>query len=190
MILRQFLHSSPVEASYLFGCGGRAAAAVVDPIGDIAPYLRAAEESGMHIRYVIDTHLHADHVSAGRELAESAGAEYVLFAEAKVAFPFHGVRDGDVLEVGNVAIRVLHTRGHTPEHISPAYAAPGPLYEGRSAFALVPTVPTAIREVRVSCQTIRAKLSRASATGIRRAEDEPITMTARFPAAKRRQQRR
>jgi hydroxyacylglutathione hydrolase len=118
MILRQFLHSSPVAASYLFGCGGHAAAAVVDPIGDIAPHLRAAEESGMHIRYVIDTHLHADHVSAGRELAESAGAEYVLFAEAKVAFPFHGVRDGDVLEVGNVAIRVLHTPGHTPEHIS------------------------------------------------------------------------
>lgn len=118
MILRQFLHSDPVAASYLFGCGGRAAAAVVDPVGDAASYLRAAEESGMRVLYVIDTHLHADHVSAGRELAEAAGAQYVLFAEANATFPFHGVHDRDVLELGNVAIRVLHTPGHTPEHIS------------------------------------------------------------------------
>jgi glyoxylase-like metal-dependent hydrolase (beta-lactamase superfamily II) len=118
MILRQFLHPSPVAASYLFGCGGRAAGAVVDPVGDIDPYLKTAEETGMRIRYVIDTHLHADHVSAGRQLAEAAGASYVLFAEAKAAFPFHGARDGDVLELGNVTISVLHTPGHTPEHIS------------------------------------------------------------------------
>lgn len=118
MILRQFLHADPVAASYLFGCGGRAAAAVVDPVGDIGPYVHAAEENGMRIRYVIDTHLHADHVSAARVLAEATGAEYVLFGEAQVDFPFHGVRDGDVLELGNVSVRVLHTPGHTPEHIS------------------------------------------------------------------------
>jgi len=118
MILRQFLHSDPVAASYLFGCGGRAAAAVVDPLGELAPYLETAEAAGMRIRYIIDTHLHADHVSAGRALANAAGAEYVLFAEAATNFTFHGVRDGDVLELGNVAIRILHTPGHTPEHIS------------------------------------------------------------------------
>ena len=118
MILRQFLHSDPVAVSYLFGCGGRAAAAVVDPLGDIAPYLSAAEATGMRIRYVIDTHLHADHLSAGRALAQAAGAEYVLFAEAAANFPFRGVRDGEVLELGNVSIEVLHTPGHTPEHIS------------------------------------------------------------------------
>jgi hydroxyacylglutathione hydrolase len=118
MILRQFLHSDPVAASYLFGCGGRASAAVVDPVGDIAPYLRAAEETGMRILYVIDTHLHADHISAGRELAKAAGAEYVLHGDADVTFPFRGVRDGEVLELGNVTIEVLHTPGHTPEHIS------------------------------------------------------------------------
>ena len=118
MILRQFLHSDPVAASYLVGCGGRAAAAVVDPLGDPALYLFAADATGMRIRYVIDTHLHADHVSAGRALAEAAGAEYVLFAEAAANFPFRGVRDGEVLELGNVLITVLHTPGHTPEHIS------------------------------------------------------------------------
>ena len=115
MILRQFL---PVAASYVFGCGGKAMAAVVDPLGDVAPYLRTAEETGMHVLYVIDTHLHADHVSIGRELARAAGAEYVLFADANVSFPFRKVRDGDFLELGNVTVKVLHTPGHTPEHIS------------------------------------------------------------------------
>jgi glyoxylase-like metal-dependent hydrolase (beta-lactamase superfamily II) len=118
MILRQFLHYDPVAASYVFGCGGKAMGAVVDPLGDIALYMRTAEETGMRIRYVVDTHLHADHVSAARGLAKATGAEYVLFADAKVNFPFHKARDGDVLELGNVTIEVIHTPGHTPEHIS------------------------------------------------------------------------
>ncbi len=118
MILRQFLHTDPVAASYLFGCGGKASAAVVDPLGDVGPYLRTAEETGMRILYVIDTHLHADHLSAGRALADAAGAEYVLFAKASVTFPFRGVSEDDVLELGNVTIKILHTPGHTPEHIS------------------------------------------------------------------------
>jgi hydroxyacylglutathione hydrolase len=118
MIMRQYLHADPIAASYLFGCGGRAAAAVVDPIGDIDVYVQAAAKTGMRILYVIDTHLHADHVSSGRELTKAVGAEYVMFADADVTFPFRGVRDGEVLELGNVTIKVLHTPGHTPEHIS------------------------------------------------------------------------
>jgi hydroxyacylglutathione hydrolase len=118
MVLRQFLHTNPVGISYLFGCGGKAAAAVVDPAGEIAPYLDGARETGMQIHYVIDTHIHADHLSAGRRLAGATGAEYVLFAEADAAPPFRGVRDHEVLELGNVTAEVLHTPGHTPEHIS------------------------------------------------------------------------
>jgi hydroxyacylglutathione hydrolase len=117
MILRQFLHKDPVGISYLFGCGGQAAGAVVDPAGEIEPYLRSADEAGMRIHFVIDTHVHADHLSAGRRLAEAAGAEYVLSAEANVAFPFKGVRDEEVLPLGNVTATVLRTPGHTPEHI-------------------------------------------------------------------------
>jgi glyoxylase-like metal-dependent hydrolase (beta-lactamase superfamily II) len=117
MILRQFLHTDPVGISYLFGCGGKAAAAVVDPVGDIRPYLGAAEDAGMRIHFVIDTHVHADHLSAGRALAETAGAQYVLSSKADVSFPFKGVREGDVLPLGNVTATVMHTPGHTPEHI-------------------------------------------------------------------------
>ena len=117
MILRQFLHTDPVAISYLFGCGGKACGAVVDPVGDVVQYLDAARATGTNILYVIDTHIHADHLSAGRRLAEAAGAEYVLFSEAEVRSRFRAVRDGDVLPLGNVTVEVLHTPGHTPEHI-------------------------------------------------------------------------
>jgi glyoxylase-like metal-dependent hydrolase (beta-lactamase superfamily II) len=110
MILRQFLHSDPVGASYFLACAGRGVAAVVDPVGDIGSYRAQAEATNTRIRYVIDTHLHVDHLSAGRELASASGADYVLFASAKAAFPFRGVHDGDVLDLGKVL--------HTPEHIS------------------------------------------------------------------------
>jgi len=117
MILRQFLHIDPVGISYLFGCGGKAAGAVVDPVGDIQFYLREAETAGMRIHFVIDTHVHADHRSIGRALAEAAGAAYVLSEKADVAFPFKGLRDEEILPLGNVVATVLHTPGHTPEHI-------------------------------------------------------------------------
>ncbi len=117
MILRQFLHTDPVAISYLLGCGGKACGAVVDPLGDTGIYFEAARRAALQIRYVIDTHVHADHLSAGPRLAEAAGAEYVLFAAAEVRQEFRAVRDGDVLPLGNVAIEVVHTPGHTPEHI-------------------------------------------------------------------------
>jgi glyoxylase-like metal-dependent hydrolase (beta-lactamase superfamily II) len=116
MILRPFLHFEPVAISYLFGCGGKAAGAVVDPVGDPAVYVQAAQASGMAIRYVIDTHIHADHVSCGRRLAEAVGAPYALFHEASAGQPFLGLTDGQVLDLGNVTAQVLHTPGHTPEH--------------------------------------------------------------------------
>lgn len=118
MILRQFLHTDPIAVSYLFGCVGKSAAAVVDPVGDLVPYLDLADRHGVRIRYVIDTHLHADHLSPGRELAAAAGAEYVLHASAEVEFPFMAIRDGEMLELGNVSARAMHTPGHTPEHMT------------------------------------------------------------------------
>jgi glyoxylase-like metal-dependent hydrolase (beta-lactamase superfamily II) len=72
----------------------------------------------MGIRYVIDTHVHADHVSSGRELARAAGAEYVLHASAGAAYEHRAVHDGERLELGNVLVDVLHVPGHTPEHIA------------------------------------------------------------------------
>ena len=116
MIFRQFLHFDPVAASYLLGCGGQAVCAVVDPLGDVDSYIRAAADNRMQIRYVIDTHLHADHISSGRALAARAGAEYVLH-QSVAGDQATGVQYGQQLVLGNVVIDVLHTPGHTPEHI-------------------------------------------------------------------------
>lgn len=119
MILRQFLDTEPtVAASYLLGCGGQGICAVVDPLEDFSRYKHTAESLGMRIAYVVDTHAHADHLSGGRQLAEATGAAYVLHESASPSYPFHAVRDGDTLELGNVLVQVLHTPGHTPEHIS------------------------------------------------------------------------
>ncbi len=117
MIFRQYLDINPVAASYLFGCGGEGVATVVDPLGDLDRYLHDAERLGMAIKYVIDTHLHADHLSIGRDLSRAAKAAYILYSDVCVGFDFEGVHDGDVLPLGNDAIAIWHTPGHTPEHV-------------------------------------------------------------------------
>lgn len=119
MVFRQQLfHTPAVAASYVLGCAGQSAGAVVDPIGDPSEYVRIADELGVKVRYVVDTHVHADHISSGRDLAAITGAAYVLHRSVEAAFPFHGVGDDSELVLGNVSLRVMHTPGHTPEHIS------------------------------------------------------------------------
>ncbi len=118
MIVRQFLHRDPIAISYLLGCVGKGLGAVVDPVFPIEPYLEAAEAERTPIRTVVDTHLHADHLSAGRPLAEAAAAAYVLHESAETGFDFERARNGEALELGNVTLSVLHTPGHTPEHLS------------------------------------------------------------------------
>ena len=117
MIFREFLHTSPIGASYLFGCGGQGQCVVVDPVEDIAPYQHVSRETGMRITHVIDTHVHADHISGGRSLADAVGASYVVHESVDAPEGSRLAHDQE-LSIGNVTIRVLHTPGHTPEHIS------------------------------------------------------------------------
>ncbi len=90
---------------------------MVDPQLDVAPYLDAAAQGQMQIRYIVETHVQADHLSGCRELAGRTGAMVCLHESAQVAFPFQPMRDGDVLDLGNVQARVLHTPGHSPDSI-------------------------------------------------------------------------
>jgi glyoxylase-like metal-dependent hydrolase (beta-lactamase superfamily II) len=99
--------------SYLVGSGGEAVA--VDP--SVAPevYLRLAAERGWKISHVLDTHIHADHLSRSKALAELAGAKHWLPAQERANFPHRSLADGDRLEVGSITIEVIRTPGHTME---------------------------------------------------------------------------
>lgn len=116
MFFKQFYLGCLAHASYLVGSEGEAA--VVDPQRDVDQYLEEATAQGLKIKYVVETHLHADFVSGHRELAARTGAEIVFGERAAVRFPHRSVRDGDELNVGRVRLRILETPGHTPESIS------------------------------------------------------------------------
>ena len=116
MIFKQFYLGCLAHASYLIGSAGEAV--VVDPQRDIAQYLEEAQAHGLRIRYVIETHLHADFVSGHRELADKTGAEIVFGARAEAAFPHRAVREGEEIRIGEVILRFLETPGHTPESLS------------------------------------------------------------------------
>jgi glyoxylase-like metal-dependent hydrolase (beta-lactamase superfamily II) len=119
MFFRQ-LATMNSSLSYLFGCTGHAKAVAVDVVaGDEQWFVDQAAQQNVKITQVIDTHLHADHISGGRALAARVGAPYCLHEAAAetVRFDFFPLRDGQVLEAGNVLIEVLHTPGHTPESV-------------------------------------------------------------------------
>jgi glyoxylase-like metal-dependent hydrolase (beta-lactamase superfamily II)/rhodanese-related sulfurtransferase len=115
MYFKQFYLNCLAHASYLIGSNG--GAAVVDPQRDVDQYLKEAEAQKLKIKYVIETHLHADFVSGHRELAVRTGAEIVFGEKARAQFPHRAVRDGDELTIGSVKLRFIETPGHTPESI-------------------------------------------------------------------------
>ena len=118
MIFRPFYRFETGCAAYVFGCGGHGVGCVVDPHeADVDEYVAFATAKGLRIAYVFETHVHADHRSGGRALAEKTGAKYALHRRADVAFSFDPLDDEQVIELGNTIVRVLHTPGHTPESI-------------------------------------------------------------------------
>jgi hydroxyacylglutathione hydrolase len=118
VLFRQFVDDDLGCASYLIGDPAHGEAFVVDPAYAIEPYLEAAEEDGLRITRVLETHTHADHVSGHGRLALEHDVPVSVHPAAEPDFPFDPFDDGDVLDVGSVAIRVIHTPGHRPEHSS------------------------------------------------------------------------
>jgi glyoxylase-like metal-dependent hydrolase (beta-lactamase superfamily II) len=106
--------------SYFFGCGGHGKAVAVDVVaGDEGWFIDAAKQAKVSITHVIDTHVHADHYSGSRALAQAVGAPYCLHESnaSRVTYDFDRLHDEQVLNIGNVEIKVLHTPGHTPDSI-------------------------------------------------------------------------
>ncbi|HWJ24027.1 MAG TPA: MBL fold metallo-hydrolase, partial [Gemmatimonadaceae bacterium] len=126
MLLRRFYDDTLAQASYLIGCQATGEAIVVDPNRDVAQYLAAAAAEGVRVTHVTETHIHADFVSGARELASATSARLHLSAEGGEGWQYGFakeagavlLRDGDTIAVGNVRLDVLHTPGHTPEHLT------------------------------------------------------------------------
>lgn len=118
MFTQQFFIEGLGCASYLVGSDEQRVAAVIDPDRDVQKYLDAADEHGVKITHIIETHLHADHVSGNTELAARTGAKIFLHEQANAAFPHETLREGDTVSLGKVCVKILHTPGHTPESIT------------------------------------------------------------------------
>jgi glyoxylase-like metal-dependent hydrolase (beta-lactamase superfamily II)/rhodanese-related sulfurtransferase len=115
MYFKQFYLGCLAHASYLVGSDGEAV--VVDPQRDVDEYLAEANAQGLAIKYVIETHLHADFVSGHQELASRTGAEIVFGEKANASFAHRAVREGEEIRLGKVVLRFMETPGHTPEGI-------------------------------------------------------------------------
>ena len=126
MLIRRFYDDKLAQASYLVGCAATGEALVMDPNRDVDQYLRAAEAEGLRITQVTETHIHADFVSGARELADRAGAVLFLSAAGGPDWQYRFaaaagavlLQDGDAFSVGRIRFDVLHTPGHTPEHLT------------------------------------------------------------------------
>ncbi len=115
MHFEQFYLGCLAHASYMLASEGEAI--VVDPQRDVELYLKAAEQHGVAVQHIFETHLHADFVSGHRELAARTGAKIYMGAQAGATFPHIPVTDGFELRFGSASIRVLETPGHTAESI-------------------------------------------------------------------------
>ena len=148
MFFQRFYDTALAQASYLIGCQRTGEAVIVDPNRDVQQYIDAAATEGLRITHVTETHIHADFVSGARELAARTSAQLLLSDEGdadwKYAFAADAgarlVKDGDHFMVGNIRFDVLHTPGHTPEHISflvtdtPSAAGPWGILTGDFVF--------------------------------------------------------
>lgn len=126
MLLERYYDDALAQASYLIGCERTGEAIVIDPNRDVERYTRGAAARGVRVKWVTETHIHADYLSGSRDLARQARATLLLSGHggAHWSYGFAAadgarlIRDGESISIGKVRLDVLHTPGHTPEHIS------------------------------------------------------------------------
>lgn len=126
MTVKRLYDDALAQATYVVGCGATGEAIVIDPSLDLEPVTKVVAEEGFKIVGVTETHIHADYVSGAKPLAEAVGATLYLSGDGPPEWQYafadqpnvQTVHDGDVIKIGNLSLQVLHTPGHTPEHIS------------------------------------------------------------------------
>jgi hydroxyacylglutathione hydrolase len=120
VLIRQFVVDGLGHLSTLIADESSGLGAVIDPRRDVDVYLDAARAADVRISHVVETHLHNDYVSGGRELSALTGATHAIGAGAELRYEHRPLRNGDALEIGSLRLAALDTPGHTPEHV--AYA--------------------------------------------------------------------
>jgi hydroxyacylglutathione hydrolase len=159
LLFRQFVNEDLGCASYLVGDTQAGVAVVVDPAFAIEQYLDVAEREGVRIERVLETHTHADHVSGHGRLALEHGLPVAIHPLAEPDYPFEPLEDGQVVEVGAVRIRVVHTPGHRPEHCS--FVVDGALaLTGDSMFVGAAARPDLAVAAREGAEDLYASLGR------------------------------
>jgi hydroxyacylglutathione hydrolase len=123
--VRRFVEEGLGNTSYLVADEEKGVAAVIDPLRDVDLYTQAAQELGVRITHILETHVHNDFVSGSRELAAWTGATIHASAQAELRFEYVPLREGDQILLGSLRIDVLETPGHTPEHFSYTVSEPG-----------------------------------------------------------------
>lgn len=118
MFVQQFYVEALGHYSYLIGSTDAQVGFVVDPKLDVDDYVNTAQQMGMRISHILETHLHNDYISGSRQLAALTGATIGHSAAAHLAYAHQPLRDGDTLRFGELEVRVLETPGHTPEHLA------------------------------------------------------------------------
>ena len=122
MYFQHIYENGLAQASYFIGCQKTKEAIVIDPQRDIEVYIKIAEEKDFNITHVTETHIHADFLSGTREIAAATGAKMYLSDEGgpdwNYQFEHESLKNGEMLKIGNIQLEVMHTPGHTPEHIS------------------------------------------------------------------------
>src|SRR6516164_8287171 len=113
MLIEQLYTGCLSEAAYYVESNGEAA--IIDPLRDIEVYIELARERKAVIKYIFETHFHADFVSGHLDLAKVTGAPIVYGPDTETSFPIHKAKDGEIFTLGEVTIEVLHTPGHTIE---------------------------------------------------------------------------
>ncbi len=118
MFIETIKVDSLANSSYVVGSEQSGRCAVIDPVRDIDQYTAIASNHGVRITFALETHLHNDFVSGARELAAETGCQVGASASGGTLFPSVRLQDGDEFDLGEFKLKVLHTPGHTPEHIS------------------------------------------------------------------------
>ena len=182
VVIRQLYLGCLSQASYLVGDATTGRAIAVDPRRDVDEILAAAEEEGLRIELVVETHFHADFLSGHLELAAATGAEIGIGEAGSTEFPSRALRDGDVVDLGGVTVEVLATPGHTPESISlvvrPAPdAAPAAVLTGDTLFIGDVGRPDLLASVGASPADLARKLHR-SLRRLLRLPDDALVLPA------------